>query len=184
MDNIPDNYDTGAWECILSGQINGQPHGQPRGRHVGGHVVSWAAASAPVKLYRGHVERCLKQAVRDAGGGARMRGAAWRKELRLDAQFCFGTPQTARWGLPHTHKPDADNLAKLLMDAMQAAGALGGDDGKIAMLCASKRWGPRGVVFWRLSRPTGLLDGQRGTVLGVDEADLPPWLLGQGEAPA
>lgn len=43
------------------------------------------------------------------------------------------------WRLPHAVKPDADNIAKSVLDAVEKAGIIG-DDKQIALLTVGKHW--------------------------------------------
>lgn len=45
-------------------------------------------------------------------------------------------------GTPYTHKPDADNTTKGILDALN--GLAYQDDSQIAALCCRKRWGQQG----------------------------------------
>jgi Holliday junction resolvase RusA-like endonuclease len=49
------------------------------------------------------------------------------------------TADKKRWGLPHTMRPDSDNLAKLVLDAMMSAGLIG-DDSAVSCLIVRKTW--------------------------------------------
>lgn len=49
------------------------------------------------------------------------------------------TKDSKRHGLPHTHVPDADNLAKLALDALQRAGTLA-NDSAVSSLSVRKVW--------------------------------------------
>jgi Holliday junction resolvase RusA-like endonuclease len=51
------------------------------------------------------------------------------------------TNDKKRWGLPHTLRPDSDNLAKLVLDAIMAAGLIG-DDSAVSLLTVRKTWSP------------------------------------------
>jgi Holliday junction resolvase RusA-like endonuclease len=51
------------------------------------------------------------------------------------------TADKKRWGHPHTLRPDSDNLAKLVLDAMMAAGLIG-DDSAVSLLTVRKTWSP------------------------------------------
>ena len=59
------------------------------------------------------------------------------------------------WRLPHANKPDADNIAKSVLDAIEKAGIIR-DDKQIALLTVGKHYGmiheePRVEVrIWRL----------------------------------
>ncbi len=47
-------------------------------------------------------------------------------------------------GAPHTGKPDADNLAKAVMDALNGVAWV--DDGQVCQLGVAKAWAPAGAV--------------------------------------
>jgi Holliday junction resolvase RusA-like endonuclease len=49
------------------------------------------------------------------------------------------TADKKRWGYPHTLRPDSDNLAKLVLDAMMAGGLIG-DDSAVSLLTVRKTW--------------------------------------------
>jgi Holliday junction resolvase RusA-like endonuclease len=73
----------------------------------------------------------------------------------VELLFRFEPPKSdpGRSG-PHTQKPDADNLAKLVLDVMQAGRAFA-DDAKVAQLTVLKVWGPAagvGVTVRQLPR--------------------------------
>src|SRR3546814_8464538 len=61
--------------------------------------------------------------------------------------FCMPTPQADRWGQPHTAKPDLDNVAKMVCDCMERAGALPRGDSRVSMGEMSKVWAERGGVY-------------------------------------
>ena len=107
----------------------GTPRPQPRPRLVRGRVVSVADANA--KRWIVLVERAARLAL-DAHGLA---GGP------LDVTMVFRMPTKAkdRWGKPHTFRPDADNLAKLALDAMMRAGLLK-DDSSVSSLVIKKTW--------------------------------------------
>lgn len=53
--------------------------------------------------------------------------------------FDMPTKDKKRWGLPHTLRPDADNLAKLVLDCLMRAG-LFDDDAAVSCLVVRKTW--------------------------------------------
>jgi len=92
--------------------IYGTPRAQPRGRHGKGRVVS---TTGPAKLWKQAVEasaRALTAKDWEALDG--MRG----KPIAVDHMFWFPTRKVERYGTLHTHKPDRDNLDKLMLDAL------------------------------------------------------------------
>lgn len=137
---------------IAAGWIPGTPAGQPRGRHVRGRVVSWAAAGAPVVLWRGRVERELRAAV-ERLGDALVPVLAGGVSLGVSLRFVFPTQDAKQHGQPHTSKPDADNLVKLWMDVAAREGLLlGQDDARVAGLESWKVWGAVGGCGWTVRR--------------------------------
>lgn len=61
--------------------------------------------------------------------------------LAVRLAFRMPTPKKPRHGAPHTFRPDADNLAKLALDALMRAG-LFPDDAAVSHLTVSKTWAP------------------------------------------
>jgi Holliday junction resolvase RusA-like endonuclease len=61
--------------------------------------------------------------------------------LSVLMSFHFATPKKDRHGQPHTFVPDADNLAKLVLDSLMRAG-LFKDDSAVSCLLARKTWAP------------------------------------------
>jgi Holliday junction resolvase RusA-like endonuclease len=92
--------------------INGTPKAQPRGRHGRNGVVSTVG---PAALWKIAVERAAlaitadEWLILDA-----MRG----RPVAVDHVFWFHTRHASRHGKLHTHKPDRDNLDKLILDAL------------------------------------------------------------------
>lgn len=60
--------------------------------------------------------------------------------ISVALSFRFGTKQRHLWGQRHTARPDADNLAKLALDAFMAGGLLFEDDSLVADLRITKTW--------------------------------------------
>lgn len=85
--------------------------------------------------------------------------------------FRFPTKDSKRHGLPHTHVPDADNLAKLALDALQRSGTLA-NDSAVSALTVRKVW-----CASPLAGATFMLAEDRERVpLGGEKA--PAWLAG------
>jgi Holliday junction resolvase RusA-like endonuclease len=144
-------------------------------------VVSWAAAGAAVKAWRTGVTQCGREAAANAGGSAALGGLIGNAPLLLVVRFQFGTANAKRFGLVHTAKPDADNLAKLVMDALKDGGALGpADDARIGRLEASKVWAPQAGCVWTLYRLAGGEGDARGGLAALDGGEgadgMPGWL--------
>lgn len=117
-------------------QVAGVPRAQPRGRHVGGRVIS---TTGPAKTWRAQVKAAAMAAIDAAIADGRRMPLAGAVEFRLAVRF--PTPDTRRWGdwRTATRDRDADNLAKLAMDAAVDAGALA-DDGQVARLVVEAVW--------------------------------------------
>lgn len=117
--------------------VHGLPRAQPRARHVKAGKGKFRVAGVidpGIEKYRGAVKRACQAALGDQTPEA---GAV---ALRLE--FWFATARRERHGLPHTAKPDADNLAKLWMDCAQDAGLLPKGDERVAELHITKSWAP------------------------------------------
>jgi len=156
---------TGGIEKRLWIGVDGVPRAQPRPRGVGRRFVS--VANPKAKLWAGLVEREVRKAV--AGLKEAERGwLAGPVSLRLD--FMMPTGLTGRMGRPHDIKPDGDNLAKLVMDAMERAGCLPGGDQRVTDLQVSKVWHSKGGVVITL----GALPEPPET--GAGSAKRPDWL--------
>lgn len=128
--------------CGITITLLGDPVGQPRPRFVGGRVVG---ATGKAKRYRTALERAARQAVENLGGPEAVREAFARHGLSVSILATFGTRHVQRHGQPHTHKPDGDNIAKMI-DQLVRAGALGGDDSRVADTTIRKVWGRQGSL--------------------------------------
>lgn len=85
--------------------------------------------------------------------------------------FRFPTKDAKRHGLPHTFVPDADNLAKLALDALQRSGTLA-NDSAVSLLSVRKVWaaGDQAGATFLLS------EDQTRVPLGGEPT--PAWLAG------
>lgn len=84
----------------------------------------------------------------------------------LEVTLAFDLPIPGSWptwkrqtgrAWHHDHKPDLDNLAKLVLDALQRSGAWWRDDAQVARMIASKAYGDRPgttVTIRQLEQPT------------------------------
>ena len=107
--------------------IQGTPKPQPRPRFFSGRVVS--TADALTRAWKDKVAQgCLELDKLPKGG-------AWRVEML----FRMPTKEASRHGYPHTQTPDSDNLAKLVLDAMQDSGFLP-NDSAVSQLEIFKTW--------------------------------------------
>lgn len=120
----------------------GTPRPKSRPRFVKGKVIS--TATDKEKLWKGAVERvafCAAVARGDPMPLFRTGPVAVRMV------FNFRPPESElnRIGQAHTFKPDADNLEKLVLDAMKKVGVFK-DDSQVAKVEVSKQWGERSGV--------------------------------------
>ncbi len=69
--------------------------------------------------------------------------------VSISLDFQMPTKAKDRWGKPHTFVPDADNLAKLALDAMKKAG-LFKDDSSVSSLIVRKTWAQTGSMLCTL----------------------------------
>ena len=181
--------------AVLSLWVAGTPRPKQSGRIVGGRggparFVTHATANKPARLWRERVEREAREARRESLGQVAGRtgsdgpgGPGAGGSLRVRLRFVFPTRDRTRWGLAHTARPDADNLAKLAVDALSAAGVIG-DDAKVARLEVVKVWGPEsgkgmGVEVWGMGREAASEASQDG---GRGEDGVPDWLLSDAGA--
>ena len=120
--------------------VEGTPRPQPRPRFVKGRVISTADANA--KRWK-HLVQSAAQSAAQAHG--QIQGEAVAVVMRFD----LPTPKVERHGLPHTFRPDADNLAKLALDAVMLAGLLK-DDAAVSTLVVTKTWAAQGGMIMTL----------------------------------
>ena len=120
--------------------VEGTPRPQPRPRFVRGRVVSTADANA----------RRWKDLVRNTGKLAvEAHGQIQAEAVAVVMRFDMPTPKVDRHGKPHTFRPDADNLAKLALDAIMDAGLLK-DDAAVSTLVVTKAWAAKGALTMTL----------------------------------
>lgn len=117
--------DDGVEPTCLTLIVRGIPRPQPRPRFNGRRVVSTTGKAA---LWRSEVRRAAKAAV-EASGGRETVAAMLGPEVSVHLIFILP---------PKSFKSDADNLAKLALDALMAEGALGGDDRRVTTLVVQK----------------------------------------------
>lgn len=147
--------------------VGGTPRPKARPRFVRGRVIT--TASDKEKLWRMHVRRAVAQAVLYRGGPK----PVFTGPVRVRMVFTFTPPPSARgrMGKPHTQKPDADNLAKLVLDAMEWAGVFP-NDSLAAETPVEKWWGERaGVVV-----TTEPIDAARAQAPSAAALPRPDWL--------
>jgi Holliday junction resolvase RusA-like endonuclease len=98
------------------------------------------------KAYAEALQVRAREAVTNLGGANALALAWGERALAVDILCQFPTTNTTRWGQLHIQKPDGDNLAKMVLDCLQRAGALGGDDSRAAICNTTKRWGADGFM--------------------------------------
>jgi Holliday junction resolvase RusA-like endonuclease len=125
---------------IIMLNVEGTPRPQPRPRLCRGRVVSTADANA--RRWQGQVAGAAKVAFEAHG--------AMEGPLEVCFSFQFATPKADRHGKPHTFRPDADNLAKLALDAVMKAG-LFKDDSQVSMMVVRKTWAKDGGMVMTLT---------------------------------
>jgi Holliday junction resolvase RusA-like endonuclease len=121
--------------------IRGTPRPQPRPRFVNGRVISTANKHA--KLWR-------QMIAAECNGWKIMGGKPMSGPLYVGMIFQMPTKDCDRWEMPHTARPDADNLAKGVLDQMERNG-LFSNDSRVAHLDVSKVWGRDGCVVIRIA---------------------------------
>ena len=131
--------------CIT---IPGEPIGQPRQRHgvVNGRVRNWTPTRHPVNEFKAALRLAWQ-----AEAGAVLDGP-----VRVDVVLVFARPKGKVWKtkpMPryrHTAKPDAENVAKAVLDAL--TGLAYRDDAQVSVLTIAK-WvaagdeGPHATVW-------------------------------------
>lgn len=119
--------------CVL--HACGTPRPQPRARFVGRGAARRVVSTANRKAaqWRKLVESSCRRWLRDGG-------QPFTGPVSMHIVFYFGTDKAERLGLPHTSKPDSDNLAKAIMDVCERAGVLKKGDAKVAQLNVFKIW--------------------------------------------
>ena len=129
-------------------EIDGIPRPQPRPRFVRGRVISCADA---------HAKRWIA-AVEAKARGLRHQDGPLKGGLFVGLSFTFPAGAKRQEGEAHTSRPDADNLAKLVLDCLMRAGMIG-DDAIVSQLLIRKSYGAKpGVLIYlnedkRSSRP-------------------------------
>ena len=120
---------------------SGRPAAQSRPRVTRNGVYD----TPPTKRWKAHVRTCGVDAANRVGG------LPFHGPLRAQLQFYFPPPtslrkadQAAMLGRWRVLKPDADNLAKAVLDALN--GVVFVDDAQVVDLAVSKRYGMKAGV--------------------------------------
>lgn len=113
--------------------IPGLPIAQPRQRHTK-EGRNYTPSQHPVQGFKAAVAYAVKQAYQ---------GPLWDGPVSLELQFWFPRPKSKQWKTRamlsywHTTKPDIDNLAKSVKDAL--TNVLWHDDAQVCALEVHKR---------------------------------------------
>jgi Holliday junction resolvase RusA-like endonuclease len=119
--------------------VPGDPVPQPRPRvsTVGGFARAYVPAKHPVHAFRDRVA--------SAAQAAGLTEAALPVAITINATFGRPRSHYRKVGVkptaPPLPRPDCDNLAKAVLDALQG---VMGDDTKVARLTVAKAWGHEG----------------------------------------
>jgi len=165
----------GTGEMLFRLTVRGEPKSQPRPRFVGGRVIS--NVKPAVSSWQSAVRRAASEALCAIAGGL----VYTALPLRVDVTFFFGTTRSERWGKPHTHKPDRDNLDKLVLDECTKVGVFGGDDCRVSAGMIRKYWvrpGGEGAIIEVSIDASGAPWEGLDAPSGITTADgAPEWLL-------
>lgn len=110
----------------------GHPRPQPRPRVIRGRAISTLDPLA--SSWKARIRASSSAIPRELGHLA-------PGPISCSMAFLMPTKDTSRFGKPHTQVPDLDNLAKLVLDAMQDTGLIA-NDSHVALLSLSKSWAP------------------------------------------
>ena len=131
----------------LTFQITGEPKGQPRprafARKMGAVHVARFYDSDVADAWKGAVMLAIMQAAK-VGNGWHFTSEA----VSVSLNFAMPRPKShfgAKGLKPsapvhHSGKPDADNLAKLVMDQITKSGKIWRDDSQVVTLIVHKLW--------------------------------------------
>nr|WP_237267712.1 RusA family crossover junction endodeoxyribonuclease [Tardibacter chloracetimidivorans] len=128
-----------------------------------------STASRGAKLWR--------QAVELAARHARAKPFTGAVEIRMAFRFAVPKTRPEYLGQPHTAKPDGDNLAKAVMDVLEAVGLLE-NDCRVSRLTVEKRWAETaGVGVEVIDCAWNAVERGQERVDSVDGCRSPPeWL--------
>ena len=116
--------------------VPGNPVAQPR------HRVSARGGFARTYLPKNHPVNAYKKAVHDAAVAAGLPVFTGPVDVEIAAVFALpkswsNKKRAAMACTLHTHKPDADNIAKAVLDALSAFWT---DDAQVSVLRVRKTW--------------------------------------------
>lgn len=136
----------------ISFWVSGEPKGQPRprafARKMGGKFVARVFDAGTAEAWKGAIAVAAAQHKPAApiSGPVRLRICFYI--ARPKGHYTAGKVERGlRATAPHYHvgKPDADNLAKAVMDALTQCGWFWGDDAQVAVLTAAKLYADSGT---------------------------------------
>ena len=118
---------------MISFSINLDPMPQPRikARRMGAHIQVYTPANALVRAYKASIVEAFAQR---AGEDF----VPFKGPLRLSIRFVFERPAARMSEEAHISKPDIDNLAKAVLDALNKVAW--NDDSQISQLYLEKAW--------------------------------------------
>ena len=155
--------------------VRGTPRPQPRPRFVGkGRVVS--TADAGTRAWAERVRGTVRKVMADRYGFS---WKGYAGAVQVDLVFVLPIKDKKRHGEFCTAKPDTDNLAKLVMDAMERAGVFQVGDQQIVASAVSKVYGDEGEagVCILVSPPRmDAVSGRLALIGRQDVVDRPDWL--------
>jgi len=164
----------GTGELLVRLSVRGEPKSQPRPRFVGGRVIS--NTSPAVSSWQAAVRRAASEALCAIERGLPDKATA----LRVDVTFFFPTKVSARWGKPHTQKPDRDNCDKLILDECTKVGLFGGDDCRVSAGMIRKYWcrpgGEGAVVEVSIDASGAPWEGLDSTSSMTTADEAPEWV--------
>ena len=133
--------------------VSGEPKGQPRPRAFarnmgGGKFVARVFDSGTAEAWKGCIAAAAAQhkPAEPIAGPVRLRLCFYL--ARPNGHYTAGKIERGlRATAPHYHtgKPDADNLAKAVMDALTQCGWFWGDDAQVSVLTAAKLYADSGT---------------------------------------
>jgi Holliday junction resolvase RusA-like endonuclease len=185
IDQQPDTQPTQNQDTVFECRVFGTPRPKQSARFnpKTRRVVSAVKADPKKKLWSDTVTLAVKAALSHTGARA-----ALNKDTpcHVELNFYIGTKDQKRFGLPHTAKPDADNLTKMVLDILEDSGVLPFGDQRVATLSVSKVWTSHGQagVLVRVAHPHTYAR-ERSYIKGTrppspprtaDEDGVPGWL--------
>tara|TARA_R110002153_G_scaffold80035_8_gene203913 strand:+ start:729 stop:1247 length:519 start_codon:yes stop_codon:yes gene_type:complete len=161
---------------------NGTPRPKQSARFFRGRAVSVIRSDPKKMLWKNQLEIAIQNA-RESEDIKSFWQPSSKEPLKLTVNFVLPTKTKGRWGLPHTSRPDADNLVKFVMDVMEDYNLLPGGDSKVSDLNVTKHWGKDGGVFVELEYLYGDDANARESAIinnpkDLEDVGIPPeWIV-------